>query len=151
LRACEYWALSWFGVCLALSQLIDDASQSGLTVVMFVMLPCVAATGYLMVLHRYTLLTKALPADLNSSEDFELKIRFVMESHVEALSKSSHSENISDETRLKSALDGTFVPSHHLRIIDSLVLVLFSEASQLYSIGCRRFPSSSMYLSRAHS
>jgi hypothetical protein len=107
LRVCEYWALSWVGLCLFLAQAVDDATQSGLTLIMLVMMPLIAIMGYLAAHHRCALLMQAKPSDLTSPEDFELKIRFLMEHHVEELSKSVNNTAVVVESSVSSeTLDG---------------------------------------------
>jgi hypothetical protein len=74
---------------------------------MFVMMPLVATMGYMAVFYRCTVLSKAAPEDLTSAEEFELKIRFVLESHIQSLSKSDRSDDASEHNRDQPSLDGT--------------------------------------------
>jgi hypothetical protein len=88
-RVCEYWMLTWVGVCLVMVQIINDAQQSGLTALMFLMMPLFALTGYLVAERRCQQLLDSHPEDLSFPEEFELKSRFLMADLITQLRLSS--------------------------------------------------------------
>jgi hypothetical protein len=141
-RICEYWMLTWVGVCLVMIQSINDAQQSGLSALMFLMMPVAGLMGYLVADRRRQQLLDARPEELNSPEEFELKSRFLMADLITQLRRTSNDHNtppshpnshvgILSPEQIQSIIQGIFVIS---------LLSLFIDCSDLIEV-CSQSPS----------
>jgi PAS domain S-box-containing protein len=175
-RCTLYWVLSWVGISLIVVALINDANEPGATVMMFLGLPIVMCLAYLVVHARRRHLELTPLGDLNGAEEVELKARFLLEEFVEykrqqqlwsggvgpnAASGSggsaAQSGGLSAVSMAMAGVNaggpfsGDSVDDHDERLLspEDKFAAQLKQAETLYDLGCRRFPSSTMFLLRA--
>jgi hypothetical protein len=78
-RICEYFMLSWVGFCLLVVQSVNARDQTGLTVMMYLLLPVIAYLGHLLAEVRKRQMMEVDANILTSPLEFELKGRLLME------------------------------------------------------------------------
>lgn len=162
LRCVEYWMLTWVGLCLALIQIINDAAQSGLTIMMFLCLPMIAALALMTVRWRRRRIKKTPVLELASAEEVELKVRFLLDDYAafqrqknmwrEGLGTSfmgggaafSSASSAASASSVAAFGDGENDTENDDRFAPAL-----NQAEQWLNTACRRFPTSTMFLLRA--
>ena len=92
LLAIEYSVLTWVGVCLVVVQIINDTSQLGVPVMMFVMSPLIGLLSFFTIQRRRRLVAEAPLSELTSENEFELRARQVLERYTAHLRHTAQSQ-----------------------------------------------------------
>ncbi len=123
----------WSFFSLILIQLTASPTQTGVSLLYFLVFPVALFCGHLMVRMNRAYIERSSVAQLSSANEIELKARFVIEAVTEELRLAAISKVELEMTPETAARHATAI----------------AEASAILDYGTKRFPTAAMYLMRA--